>query len=648
MRQRQFLEVVSAEEAARRWRAALGEVPVRVEDVPLADALGRVLAADVAAPHDVPSFDRSNLDGFAVRAADTFGAGDESPRSLRVNAESLAPGDVPRGEVAPGTATSVATGAGIPRGADAVVPVEDTDVVEGAAGGAVLVRRPVVPGAAISGAGSDVARGETILRSGTRLSSRETGTLAACGIASVVCARRPVVAILSTGGEVIPPEAPPRPGSVHDANGRILSDAVREAGGAPLPVEIVPDDAASLRSAIARALDAADVVLLSGGTSKGGGDLVPEAVASFGPPGLVVHGVDLKPGKPVGLAVCRGKPVALLPGFPTSAVFTFHEFVAPLLARLLGAPASASGTVRARLPRRLPAERGRTEYLLVTLFEAGGEAPPGTATRRIAHPMGKGSGSVTAFARADGFVRIPGTVEWLDRDEEVEVVLLGRDVRPADLVVVGSHCTGLDAILSRLSREGFAAKTVFVGSSAGLEAASRGDCDVAPIHLLDPATGAYNAPFVPAHVVLVRGYLRRQALCHRPGDPRFEGKDLASAVAAALADPTCRLQNRDRGSGTAVLVEQLLRGATPPGHTSTARSHHAVAAAVAQGRADWGVCLETVARAAGLAAIPHREESYDFAIPRDRMDRPAVRAFVRLLSDPEVLRALGDRGFHRP
>ena len=146
----------------------------------------------------------------------------------------------------------------------------------------------------------------------------------------------------------------------------------------------------------------------------------------------------------------------------------------------------------------------------------------------------------------------------------------------------------------------------------------------------------------------MRGYLRRQALCHRPGDPRFEGKDLASAVAAALADPTCRLQNRDRGSGTAVLVEQLLRGATPPGHTSTARSHHAVAAAVAQGRADWGVCLETVARAAGRAALPHRPGSYDLALPPGRKDRPAVGALVRQLSDPAVLRARGDRGFHRP
>ena len=249
--------------------------------------------------------------------------------------------------------------------------MEHTDL-EGAD---VRVHRPVVPGAGVAGAGSDVARGETVLREGTRLTSRETGTLAACGIAAVPCFARPVVAVLSTGGEVIPPSAPPRPGQVHDANGPLLSDAVRELGGAPLAVEIVPDDAARLRDALERALAAADLVLVSGGTSKGGGDLVPEVVAALGAPGLVVHGVDLKPGKPLGLAVVHGKPIALLPGFPTSAVFTFHEFVAPLLRRLAGDEAAPRGTVRARLARRLAAERGRTEYLLVTLVRPPTPAP---------------------------------------------------------------------------------------------------------------------------------------------------------------------------------------------------------------------------------------------------------------------------------
>jgi putative molybdopterin biosynthesis protein len=636
-----FLHVVTPEEAARRWSEATGPLRARPERVPLADALGRVLLEDVKAPGDVPAFDRANLDGFAVRAADTFGAEDEAPRRLRLAREALVPGSPPRDEAVAGSATSIATGAVVPRGADAVVPVEHTDTSDGE----VLVRRPAVPGGGVSAAGTDVARGETLLRAGDALTSRETGTLAACGIAEVVCAARPRVAVLSTGGELVPPGTPARPGSVHDANGRILSDAVREAGGEPLPVEIVPDDAARLRAAIEGALARADLVLVSGGTSKGGGDLVPGVVDALGPPGLVVHGVDVKPGKPLGLAVCRGVPVALLPGFPTSAVFTFHEVVAPLLRRLAGVPAGRREVVRARVPRRVTKERGRTEYLLVFLVEApAGDGAP----RWVAHPMGKGSGSVTAFARADGFVRVPGNVEHLERDEVVDVTLLGRDVRPADLVVVGSHCTGLDAVLGRLSRRGIVSKAAFVGSTAGLDAAARGECDAAPVHLLDPASGRWNAPFLPKGVSLLRGWRRRQGLCFRPGDPRFEGKGPKAAVAAALADPACRLASRNKGSGTRILLERLLEGAFPASTYGDARSHHAVAAAVAQGRADWGLCLESVARGAGLSSTFVAEESYDFAVPDARRGRPAVAAFAAALEDPSVHAELARLGFARP
>jgi putative molybdopterin biosynthesis protein len=355
--------------------------------------------------------------------------------------------------------------------------------------------------------------------------------------------------------------------------------------------------------------------------------------------------VDVKPGKPLALAVCGRTPVALLPGFPTSAVFTFHEFVSPVLRRLAGVREAPRGIVRARLPRRLPAERGRTEYLLVLLVQG----PPGPdGVRHVAWPLGKGSGSVTAFARADGFVRVPANVEYLDRGEVVEVTLLGRDVRPADLVVIGSHCTGLDALLAPLPRRGFECTTLFVGSQAGADAAGRGECDVAPMHLLDPTTGAWNAPFLPPGVRLLRGYRRRQVLAFRPGDARFDGRSLGDAVRAALRDPACRLQNRQPGSGTRILVDRLLDGAQPPGVLSASRSHHAVAAAIAQGRADWGVCLDTVARGAGLDGIPVADEHYDFAVPADRWDRPAVAALREALEDPAVVADLVARGFARP
>jgi putative molybdopterin biosynthesis protein len=682
LQQQQFLDVIDRDEAERRFRAALDLAPLEAEGVPLAGALGRVLAGDVVAPLDVPGFDRSNMDGFAVQAVDTFGASEDRPLSLRLNAEVVATGGEPHEPVTAGTATAIATGGMLPRGADAVVMIEYTDVRDGR----LVLQRPVAPGANITFAGTDVGQGEVVLRRGERLTSRETGVLAALGLAEVSVVRQPRVAILSTGDELLPPGAAMRPGMVHDSNGTVLADAVRELGGAPVPLGIVPDDDRLLDAALRRALTH-DVVLLSGGTSKGAGDLSYRAVARLGRPGIVAHGVALKPGKPLCLAVVappdrRPVPVAVLPGFPTSAVFTFHEFLAPVIRRLAGLRERPAGVLSARLPLRVNSERGRTEYLLVSLVAA----PPadketgrpgeeemgrsGTGSDRaaaesssvslspclpvslspswVAYPMGKGSGSVTAFSRADGFVVIPRQREYLERDSVVPVQLLDAGIQPADLVVIGSHCTGLDYLLGQLHGRGMTGKVLAVGSTGGLEAAKRGECDLAGIHLLDPATDTYNRPFLTPELELVPGYGRRQGVVFRRGDARFEGRDPAGAVAVALADPGCVLVNRNRGSGTRLLLDRLLGAARPPGYLAEAKSHNAVAAAVVQGRADWGVAIEPVARAYGLGFLPLRDEQYDFVIPRLRRGRPAVQAFVRLLAEPATRRALAALGFHPP
>src|SRR5262245_4475893 len=297
MNQDQFLNVIDRDEAERRFRAALDLRPLAAEQVPLAAALGRVLGHDVIAPVDVPSFDRSNVDGFAVRAQDTFGASEEQPRRLRLGEEVLTPGLAPRRIVSANSATSIATGAMAPRGADAVVMIEHTNVD----GAELIVRRAVTPGANISSAGADIGRGEAVLRRGELLTSRETGVLAALGIASVDVIRKPRVAIISTGNELIQPGQPMQPGLVYDSNATILADAIRELGGEPAPLGIVADDRDALRACLRQAL-AEDVVLLSGGTSKGEGDLSYRVVAELGPPGILVHGVALKPGKPLCLA----------------------------------------------------------------------------------------------------------------------------------------------------------------------------------------------------------------------------------------------------------------------------------------------------------------------------------------------------------
>ncbi|MCS6853057.1 MAG: molybdopterin biosynthesis protein [Gemmataceae bacterium] len=643
LRQEQFLDVLDRDEAERRFRAVLDLRPLGSEEVPLAEALGRVLARDVTAGVDVPAFDRANVDGFAVRAEDTFGASEEVPRRLRLNDEVLAPGVVPQRAVTAGTATPIATGGVVPRGADAVLMVEQTDTDDGI----LMVRRPVTPGANITFAGSDIGRGETVLRRGDYLTSRETGVLAALGRDRVEVVRRPRVAIISTGDELVPPGGCWRPGAVFDSNATVLADAVRELGGQPLPLGIVPDDAAALAETLRRALAAADLVLLSGGTSKGAGDLSYRVVAELGPPGILAHGVALKPGKPLCLAAVqqagRVVPVVILPGFPTSAIFTFREFVAPVLRAWAGRRPETSDLLTARLPMRINSERGRTEYLLVSLVGTG---PPGAPQAEwCAYPLGKGSGSVTAFARADGFVIIPRHREYLEAGEQVEVHLLGHGLRPADLVVIGSHCVGLDILLGRVQEVGFASKFLAVGSHGGLEAARRGECDLAGIHLLDPVTNVYNRPFVTPELELVPGYGRLQGIVFRRGDARFEGRSLDDVLARVRSDPGCVLVNRNRGSGTRVLLDRLLGDCRPAGYLAEVRSHQAVAAAVAQGRADWGVAISTVARDLDLGFLPLQEERYDFVVPKARWDRPAVRAFRAALEDAATRRQLARCGF---
>jgi putative molybdopterin biosynthesis protein len=381
-----------------------------------------------------------------------------------------------------------------------------------------------------------------------------------------------------------------------------------------------------------------DGVILSGGTSKGSGDLSYQVVGALDDPGIVVHGVAIKPGKPLCLAATGGKPVVILPGFPTSAMVTFHQVVAPVLRTLAGLPAGRRQTVAATLPTRVSSEPGRTEYLLVGLIGAG----DGYA----AYPIGKGSGSVTSFGHADGYIEVAAPTEVLPADSPVEVVLLSDAIAPADLVSIGSHCVGLDHLLQILQGEGVTAKYLSVGSQAGVAAARRGECDIAGIHLMDPATGVYNRHFVDERVVLVPGYLRLQGVTFRADDARFEGAATAAeAVARALADRDAIMVNRNAGSGTRVLVDRLLGGAEPPGYAVQPSSHNAVAAAVAQGRADWGVTIETVARQYGLGFLPLQEEHYDFLVPRSRWDRPTVARFVELLRDPAARAGLEGLGF---
>lgn len=632
--QEQFLTILSREEALARFEAALFPRDLAADDLALADAAGLVLANDVVAVVDVPPFDRSNVDGFAVRSADLVAAGEALPARLRLSGEVIACGTAPQLPVTQGMATPIATGGPIPRGADAVVMVEHT---QPAGSGAIEIRRATSPGQFVSYAGSDIARGEVLLRSGTLIGSREIGMLAASGVARVSVVKKPRVTIISTGDELVQPGQALRPAAIFDTNGAIVTAAVSENGGEAHFLGAFPDDEDKLEHVMREALATSDMLILSGGTSKGEGDVSHRIVARLGEPGIIAHGVALKPGKPLCLAVCDGTPVVILPGFPTSAMFTFHDMIVPVLRRLAGLPPRNDARVTAKVPVRIASELGRTEFVMVSLVEGDGGL--------IAYPTGKGSGAITSFAQADGFLKIDALAEQMPAGTQAEVTLFTPHVRVPDLVIVGSHCTGLDLVTEPLARAGLSVRSISVGSLGGLSAARRGECDLAPIHLLDEKTDTYNTPFLVEGLELVPGYRRMQGIVFRAGDKRFEGLNAEDAVRAALKDSSCLMVNRNQGAGTRILMDRLLGEARPDGYWNQPRSHNAVAAAVAQNRADWGMTIAPVAHAAGLGFIPFAEEHYDFALVTARKQRPAVRAFLDALASVEVQKELERAGF---
>ena len=634
LEQEQFLKILSREEAVARFEAALFPRAIPNERCKLADALGTALAEDITAPIDVPPFDRSNVDGFAVRSSDLSVAGEGAPVRLALNGETIHCGVAPRLQVAAGTATPIATGGPLPRGADAVVMVEHT---QPAGADAIDIRRAVSPGQFVSYAGSDIARGEALLRAGTIIGSREIGMLAACGIAEVKVARKPHVAVISTGDELVQPGEALAPAAIYDTNGAIVAAAIDENGGKAVFIGAVPDDDAKLEAAMRSALADADMLVLSGGTSKGAGDLSHRIIGRLGQPGIVAHGVSLKPGKPLCLAVCDGKPVVILPGFPTSAMFTFHDMIVPALRKMAGLPPRSDAKVNATVPVRIASELGRTEFVMVSLVEG--------KDGLIAYPTGKGSGAITSFAQADGFLRIDALADQMPAGTETEVTLFTPHVRVPDLVIVGSHCTGLDLVTAPLVHAGHTVRSIAVGSLGGLAAAKRGECDLAPIHLFDDKSETYNTPYLVDGLELVPGWRRMQGIVFRKGDERFDGLGAKDAVAAALADPTCIMVNRNQGAGTRILIDRLLGGARPEGYWNQPRSHNAVAAAVAQQRADWGMTIAPVAHAVGLGFIPLAEEHYDFALATARKQRPAVQAFLDALGSDEARAALERAGF---
>ncbi len=639
MKQQQFLNLATAEEAEERFWEAVQPQPLGEELVMLEDAHGRILACDIVARHNVPYFDRSNFDGFALRAEDTFGAQETAPILLTLNPEILACGVVPQEDVAPGTATTISTGGVLPRGADGVVMIENTFPFKNAepAENMIQVLKPIVPNTGVSLAGSDIGAGEVVLRIGELLGYRETGTLAALGEANVSVWRRPKVAVISTGDELIAPGEQMEMGKVYDSNSTVIAHAVEELGCEAVRFGIVPDDEAQMETVLRKAL-ALDFVLLSGGTSKGEGDLNYRVFEKFRNPGVLVHGVSLKPGKPLCLAVLDGIPAAILPGFPTSSTFTFSKFIAPVLRKLAGLTPERSAHVQANVPLRLNSDKGRTEFNLVHLVR--------NEDGFSAYSTGKGSGSITGFARADGFMEIPRTTEMLEAGEDTTIHLLGESTRPSDLMIIGSHCVGLDFLLGEMQKRGVSCKFLAVGSMGGILAAQRGECDLAGTHLLDEASNQYNSHLLTAELALIKGYRRSQGLLFRKDDSRFAlvKQNIQETIRQLMENQNVRMINRNLGSGTRVLLDRLLAGQRPSGFFQEAKSHNSVAAAITHKRADWGIAIRSVAEDSGLDFFPMQDEEYDFIIPNKRLKRQEVRQFINLLQEANIQTQLNKLG----
>lgn len=421
----EFLRLSPPAEALQTLLRALPDLPRPAETVKAQCALGRVLATDVRAPHPLPEFPRSTVDGYAVRAGDTFGASESLPGYLTLIGEAPM-GAAPGFALTPGACVLIHTGGMLPEGADAVVMLEHTQQV-GADGvrpeeREIEILRPVAEGENVLRIGEDVAAGQMVLQTGVRLRPAEIGGCMALGIVNLRVTRKPKIGILSSGDEVVPPEQSPRPGQVRDVNSYSLAALVEAAGGEPVLYGIVPDSLEAMRAAAAQALAGCDALVVTAGSSASARDTTAEAIASLGAPGVLVHGVQVRPGKPTILAVCDGKAVIGLPGNPVSALVIAGLFVVPVIERLLGAKPKPRASVPAKLTVNLPSQAGREDWVAVRLLPS--PAGEGAGGGVLAEPVFGKSNLIFSLAAADGLVRIPPDATGLSAGEVVEVVLL--------------------------------------------------------------------------------------------------------------------------------------------------------------------------------------------------------------------------------
>jgi len=586
---------------------------------------GRVLASDIAAGIDIPNFDKSLKDGYAVIAEDTFFASEQNPKHLKVIG-SIRAGENKNIRLARGECCCIATGAKLPENADAVIMLENT---RKKGKNKIAIFSPVPPNENIAQKGSDIMQGEVVLREGTVLTSKELGIIAALGIKFVDVYKKPRVGIISTGNELIQPGGKIAGAKVFNSNSYAIAASIIESGGEPKILGIAKDDEKEIERALKIALAECEIAVFSGGTSKGGGDIVASVMKKLGAR-ITAHGVRMKPGKPTIIASIKNKLMFGLPGNPSSALISFDVFIRELIREFSGFNVKEDGNelkLKAEIAARHYHEQGKKEFLLVDLVK--------TSQNKVkAFPVLKESGSVRALYDADGYIEIKENEEAVEEGSEREAKLF-KKVNLDRVVFIGSHCFGMEIIKKMLGSE---IKIINLGSEAGLKGCESGECDIAGMHLLDEK-GSYNLSFVQGKesIVLVRGYLREQGIITR--------KEVEIKDAKDLFKKGIRIINRNKGAGTRMLLDMLLkkygkRGEKVTGYEKEARTHSAVANAIATKQADAGIGIRSAAEQYNLKFIPLCWESYDFAISKASLNKQGIKEFLEILKSKEFRKNL--------
>ncbi|HSW64164.1 MAG TPA: molybdopterin biosynthesis protein [Dissulfurispiraceae bacterium] len=617
-----FRESLTLDDALNLLRQSLHDHNVGhtdSESVAVKKARGRITAEAVFARCSSPAYHSSAMDGYAVRFRDTFGASETKPLVLEMGSG----------------AVSVDTGDPLPPGFDAVIMMEDVNV----AGNGIEIYASVTPYQHVRVIGEDIVATELIIPENHAVRPVDAGALLASGRLDIQVRRKPRVAVIPTGTELIDAEtvrvrAPEAP-EIIEYNATLLGGMAEEYGAEPLGVPIVADDAASIRKALLGALESSDIVIINAGSGKGTEDYTAAVIAEFGE--LIIHSVAIKPGKPVIFGMVQGKPVFGIPGYPVSAYLTMRLFVRPVIAHLLGVAVEEDETASAILSRQISSPLGVDEFVRVKVGAVG--------EKLIATPVGRGAGLLMSVVRADGFLKVPADSEGIPSGAPVTIQLLrSREAIKNTIVCIGSHDNALDLLANRIKQRcpRLSLSSAHVGSMGGLMALKRGEAHIAGTHLLDEETGDYNVPYLKQLLadrptVLVNLVYRRQGLLVKPGNP----KNITDFTDLARKDVV--FINRQSGSGTRLLLDKHLRDlgirtADIAGYKREEYTHMAVASAVLTGLADAGLAVYSSAQALGLDFIPVADERYDIAIAADVFESEKIRILMGIIGDDAEFR----------